>query len=55
MEKFTWKSLHGIVPSNGVLANRHIPVSSHRPQCEIHREDDILSLRVIMHWKFGGS
>jgi ribonuclease HI len=36
---FAWKSLHGILPCYAVLANRHVPVSSQCPWCNIHCED----------------
>jgi hypothetical protein len=36
---FASKTLHGILPCYGVLANRYIPVSSQCPCCQIHCED----------------
>ena len=36
---FAWKSLHGVLPCYGVLANRHIPVSAQCPRCSVHCED----------------
>jgi hypothetical protein len=36
---FAWKSFHGILPCYGVLANKHIPISSQCPRCSIHCED----------------
>jgi hypothetical protein len=39
IKKFAWKSLHGILPCYGILANRHVPISGQCPRCSIHCED----------------
>jgi hypothetical protein len=36
---FIWKSLHGIVPGNAILADRHIPISGQCPVCAQGSED----------------
>jgi hypothetical protein len=33
-EKFGWKALRGLIPGEGILANRHIKVSSTCPICK---------------------
>jgi hypothetical protein len=43
---FAWRLLHGTIPCNSVLANRHIIDSSIYPVCQIHCED-------TMHLFFG--
>ena len=42
---FARKTLHGVLPCYGVLANRHIPISAQCPICNLHCED-------IMHTLF---
>jgi hypothetical protein len=39
VKKIAWKSLHGILPCYGVLANRYVPISSQCPRCSLHCED----------------
>lgn len=36
---FCWRVLHGTIPCNGILANRHIQTSSLCPVCKVHCED----------------
>jgi hypothetical protein len=36
---FIWKSLHGIVLGNAILADRHIPISGQCPVCAQGSED----------------
>ena len=38
-QKFSWRLIHGTIPCNCILANRHIITSSLCPMCKVHCED----------------